>query len=155
MPRILESYDDLDWADGQRRTLAGNTLTVGLDGEVAELVLSDDNAEKVRKYLRDLIAIGRKVDTKMPRPSGQTKPIAGTRAPKDKGLVEYRKGLRKWVDANGIRNPKDPSLPAYKSQYGNWNYSRWLTDQYDAWLADQQRMAENERTDRDTDPAER
>lgn len=144
MPRILEAYDDLDWANGEHKTLASDTVTVGLDGETAELVLSDTNAEKIRKYLRELIAAGRKVETKMPRPSGQTRP-AGKRAPKDQDKASHRARLRQWVDENNLRNPDDQSLPAYKTAPKNWNYPKYLTDKFDAWEADQKRIADAER----------
>jgi hypothetical protein len=143
MPQVLENYDDLDWADGEKRTLATRNLIFSIGSQTYELRLTQEHYDEISAYLKKLAKVASPVGEPKPglRPPARqphypvtsSGPVLG-RKPKDPGVSAYRYLLRQWCQDYNITRSDAPDVLAYKTLLGGWNYPKYLTQDFAAFL---------------------
>lgn len=98
---IVQFTDDLDGSEAE------GTVTFGLDGEVYEIDLSADNAERLREAVAPYTASARKLPKTGPRASTTGRNGAAPSPGRNPAAAE----ARKWAQDNGIAVPERGRVP--------------------------------------------
>jgi hypothetical protein len=127
--KTIAVWDDLDWAAGTH-TEAVEEVSLGLRGRWFVLDLSVDNVTALEQALAPWLKVAH-------RPEGPVKAVLSDtdhrKAPPGENARAYWQAFREWCDEQGLRNPKAPGQPAYKTATGK-DYNpralvlRWLEE---------------------------
>jgi hypothetical protein len=134
--RLIMS-DDLIRAQTGERVEADGTHTLSLDGRAVELDLTDLNYKELMRDVQRWLDAGQKPGQEPLLPGAYARP-ARSGHQFTPGIVGHNRGLRAWVDAQELKSPKHPELPAYETPTGRWYYPGWLKKAYAAHLAEQE-----------------
>ena len=126
--KVIEAYDDLDWARNRTRTPATVTARLSWDGITVELDLSDKSKAELDERLADLLTLGTRVTSR--NPPQERNEYTGNGTPMAKSR-HYHKKIREWADANDLRSREHPEIAAYKTPSGSWYYPAWLSEAYE------------------------
>jgi Lsr2 len=136
--KTIAVWDDLDWAAGLH-TEAAEEVSLGLRGRWFVLDLSADNVTALEQALAPWLKVAH-------RPEGPVRPVlpesSHRKAPPGENARAYWQAFRDWCDDHGLRNPKNPEMPAYKTASGKDYSPRALVLQ---WLEDTGRDVEEAR----------
>jgi hypothetical protein len=132
---LIEFQDDLDLLAG-REVTATQTVQVGFNGRTWELDLSDEHAGEITDFMAPLMTAGRKIAGDAPLP-GRGK---GPQGPQNPVRIAYLRGLRAWARKYNVLNEAGNGW-IFETNTGTKKtyYSKYCYDQYNAYLAEQER----------------